>query len=107
MLGGSPIPAGARLLVSFGAGNRDAKLVERPDEMDLDRVSPHSHLAFGRGAHICLGHALARLEVRTALEVLLGKVRRFELAVPAERPDYQRDLSVRHLRSLPLRLYWF
>ncbi|WP_394365466.1 cytochrome P450 [Streptomyces sasae] len=57
--GGSPIPAGARLLVSFGAGNRDAKLVERPDELDLDRVSPHAHLAFGRGAHTCLGHALA------------------------------------------------
>ncbi|MFF8022061.1 cytochrome P450 [Streptomyces sp. NPDC007896] len=105
-LGGSPIPAGARLLVGFGAGNRDPKLVERPDELDLDRVSPHSHFAFGRGAHTCLGHALARLEVRVALEVLLGTVRRFELTVPPERLDYQRILSVRHLQSLPLRLYW-
>ncbi|WP_181804198.1 cytochrome P450 [Streptomyces shenzhenensis] len=105
-LGGTPIPAGARLLVSFGAGNRDAKLAERPDEIDLDRVSPHSHLAFGRGQHTCLGHALARLEARTALEVLLGTVRRFELAVPPEQLDYHPDLNARHLRSLPVRLYW-
>ncbi|GGK60210.1 cytochrome P450 [Streptomyces flaveus] len=105
-LGGTPIPAGARLLVSFGAGNRDPKLAERPDEIDLDRVSPYSHLAFGRGEHTCLGHALARLEARTALEVLLGTVRRFELAVPPDQLDYQPDLHARHLRSLPLRLYW-
>ncbi|MFI1332996.1 hypothetical protein ACH4U7_23380 [Streptomyces sp. NPDC020845] len=45
-----------------------------------------------------------RLEMRIALEVLLGTVRRFEPAVPPERLAYQRDLSVRHLRSLPLRL---
>ncbi|WP_405814011.1 cytochrome P450 [Streptomyces sp. NBC_01390] len=105
-IGGCPVPAGARLLVSFGAGNRDAKLVERPDELDLDRVSPHAHLAFGRGAHTCLGHALARLEVRIAVEVLLDTVQRFELAVPPERLAYQREVTVRHLQSLPLRLYW-
>ncbi|MFD4507614.1 cytochrome P450 [Streptomyces sp. NPDC058457] len=105
-LGGTPIPAGARLLVSFGAGNRDAKLAERPDEIDLDRVSPHAHLAFGRGEHTCLGHALARVEARTALEVLLGTVPRFELAIPAEQLDYQPGLNVRHLQSLPLRLRW-
>ncbi|GAA3841122.1 MULTISPECIES: cytochrome P450 [Streptomyces] len=105
-LGGTPIPAGARLLVSFGAGNRDAKLAERPDEIDLDRVSPHAHLAFGRGEHTCLGHALARLEARTALEVLLRTVPRFELAIPPERLDYQPGLNVRHLQSLPLRLHW-
>ncbi|AYC35809.1 cytochrome P450 (plasmid) [Streptomyces sp. C1-1] len=105
-LGGTPIPAGARLLVSFGAGNRDARLTERPAEINLDRVSPHAHLAFGRGEHTCLGHALARLEARTALEVLLHTVRRFELAVAPEQLDYQPGLTVRHLQSLPVRLYW-
>lgn len=105
-LGGAPVPAGARVLVSFGAGNRDAKLAERPGEIDLDRASPHAHLAFGRGEHTCLGHALARLETVTALEVLLATVPGFELAVPPERLTYHRDLNVRHLQSLPLRLHW-
>ncbi|MGW2888791.1 cytochrome P450 [Streptomyces griseoruber] len=105
-LSGTPIPAGARLLVSFGAGNRDAKLAERPDELDVDRVSPHAHLAFGRGEHTCLGHALARVEARTAVEVLLHSVRGFELAVAPEQLDYQPGLNVRHLQSLPLRLHW-
>ncbi|MGW2888027.1 cytochrome P450 [Streptomyces griseoruber] len=106
VLGGTPIPAGARILVSFGAGNRDAALADRPDEIDLDRNSPHSHLAFGRGQHTCLGNSLARLETRTALETLLGMVPRFELAVPSDRLDHQRDLNTRHLRSLPLRVHW-
>lgn len=105
-LGGTPIPAGARVLVSFGAGNRDAGLADRPDELDLDRVSPYSHLAFGRGEHACLGTSLARLETHTALEVLLGTVRHFELAVRPDQLDYEPNLNTRQLRSLPLRLHW-
>jgi cytochrome P450 len=105
-LGGARIPAGARILVSFGAGNRDSRMTDRPAEVDLDRDSLYRHLAFGRGEHACLGNSLARLEVRLALEAVLGNVRRFELAVQPEQLDYEPNFNARHLRSLPLRLYW-
>jgi cytochrome P450 len=105
-VGGTPIPAGSRIQVMFGAGNRDASLVERPDEMDLDRRRPSAHLAFGRGIHSCLGNILARLESRVALETLLGAVPRFELAEPADEIDYLPSLANRGPLALPLRLTW-
>jgi cytochrome P450 len=105
-VGGTPIPAGSRLQVMFGAGNRDAALVERPEEMDLDRRRPSAHLAFGRGIHSCLGNILARMESRVALETLLGAVSRFELAEPAEEVDYLPSLANRGPLALPLRLTW-
>ena len=106
VVGGTPIPAGSRVQVMFGSGNRDEALVERPDEMDLARRSPSAHLAFGRGIHSCLGNILARLESKVALETLLGSVSRFELAVDADSVDYLPSLANRGPQALPLRLTW-
>jgi hypothetical protein len=68
-LRGVPIPAGAKLLVSFGAANRDPEQFERPHEFDVAR-DPNRHIAFGAGVHHCLGAALGRLEARIALRAL-------------------------------------
>jgi cytochrome P450 len=105
-VGGVPVPAGSRVQVMYGAGNRDDALVERPDELDLARRKPSAHLAFGRGVHACLGAMVARLESRVALETVLGAIPRFELAVDAESVDYLPSFVNRGPRELPLRLTW-
>src|SRR6202034_3939105 len=78
-LGGVGIPAGATLLLLFGAANRDAAEFERPDEVDLDRKVPRLHMAFGRGIHHCVGAPLARIEARVVLSVLLERTASFTL----------------------------
>jgi cytochrome P450 len=103
-LGGTPIPAGARVQVMYGAGNRDAGLMERPDELDLTRRAPSAHLAFGKGVHACLGSMLARLESRVVLETLLARVPRFELA--GEPVEYLPSFVNRGPQKLPLHLTW-
>jgi cytochrome P450 len=105
-IGGVPIPAGSRVQVMYGSGNRDPDLVDRPDELDLARRAPSAHLAFGKGVHACLGNNLARLESKVALETLLGNVQRFELAVDPDAIDYLPSFVNRGPHALPLRLSW-
>jgi cytochrome P450 len=69
-LGGVDLPAGARVMVHFGAANRDDRVFERPDALDPDRGGLSRHMAFGKGAHFCLGAPLARMELRVALGAL-------------------------------------
>lgn len=69
-LGGVALPAGARVMVHFGAANRDERVFERADEFDAKREEISRHLAFGKGAHFCLGAPLARMELRIALSTL-------------------------------------
>ncbi len=66
-LHGKRVPAGARVLLLVGSGNRDETVFERADEYDVLRDTSNS-LSFGRGTHFCLGASLARLEARVALE---------------------------------------
>ncbi|MHA0287983.1 cytochrome P450 [Mycobacterium sp. C3-094] len=70
-LHGYRLRAGARLVLLWGAANRDPTHVESPDEFRLDRRDSKSHLAFGRGAHFCVGASLARLETRLVIEHLV------------------------------------
>jgi cytochrome P450 len=72
-LHGTPIPAGARVLLVFGAANRDPRRFPEPDVLDLQRPKSR-HLGFGEGIHFCLGAPLARLQMRVVLEVLLPRI---------------------------------
>ena len=66
-LNGCPIPKGKNVSVLLGSANVDERTWERPDEVDFHR-EVNKHIAFGGGAHRCLGSHLARMELRVALE---------------------------------------
>lgn len=70
---GVPLPTGSRLVLLWGAANRDPAYFTDPGEFRLDRAAPKSHLGFGRGAHFCVGAALARLEARIVIGHLLER----------------------------------
>lgn len=72
-LGGTQLPADSRLLLMWGAANRDPAQFEAPEQFRLDRRGGKAHLAFGKGAHFCVGAALARLEARIVLRMLLER----------------------------------
>ncbi|BBZ52610.1 cytochrome P450 [Mycobacterium heidelbergense] len=72
-LAGVDLPADSHLLLLWGAANRDPAHFETPGEFRLDRAEAKSHISFGRGAHFCVGAALARLEARIVLRLLLER----------------------------------
>jgi len=102
-LGGVDIPAGATVLLLFGAANRDAAEFERPDEVDLHRRVPRLHMAFGRGIHHCVGAPLARIEARIVLTVLLERTVSITLD-PEHPPRWAKSLMVRRHEQLSVRL---
>jgi len=75
---GETIPAGSRVALLLGAGNRDPREFDRPDEFDVTRPNTRI-LAFGHGAHVCLGAAVARLEARVALQEFLARFPWYEV----------------------------
>ncbi|TMR94144.1 cytochrome P450 [Nonomuraea basaltis] len=99
---GTVLPKGTTVICSMAAANRDESAIEAADQMDLTR-SPNPHLAFGAGAHSCLGQALARTELQVVLEVLLRKLPTLELAVPVEELERLEGLAVGGLRTVPVR----
>jgi cytochrome P450 len=94
------IPSGSRVVLLFGAANRDDRRWPDADCLDIQR-QPQRHLAFGEGIHHCLGAPLARLEARVVLEEVLRRL-----------PDYRVDgvvtrhatFTTRGLVSLPVTL---
>jgi cytochrome P450 family 144 len=77
-LAGVDLPSGSHLLLMWGAANRDPEHFGAPNEFRLDRNSAKDHVTFGKGAHFCVGAALARLEARIVLGMLLERTRGIE-----------------------------
>jgi len=100
-LGGVEIPAGATILLFWGAANRDPAMFEFPDELQIGR--PISHVTFGRGIHQCVGAQLARLEAKTVLTVLLERTKNFTIE-PGQTPEWVDSLMVRRYERLPLQV---
>jgi len=72
-IGGETIPSGDQVLLLYGSANHDETVFDRPDELDLERDAKN-HWTFGHGIHFCLGNAVARLETRIALQVLIDRI---------------------------------
>jgi cytochrome P450 len=96
------MPAGDKVLLLLGSGNRDERVWDRPDVYDIDRAWPTHHLAFGHGIHVCLGAALARLEMRVSLEEFLGRFPGYEIDEHALGRVHSGN--VRGYSSMPIRL---
>lgn len=96
---GVPIAAGESVLLSYPSANRDEDVFEDPNSFDVGR-SPNKHVAFGFGAHYCLGTHLARLEGQALYAELVPRLRSVELA---GRPEYTETLFVGGPKRLPIR----
>jgi len=77
-LAGVELPADSHLLLLWGAANRDPVHFETPGEFRLDRAEAKGHISFGKGAHFCVGAALARLEAQIVLRLLLDRTSAIE-----------------------------
>ena len=99
-ISGMTIPEDSRVIVSYGAANRDPAAFEAAEEYRPER-SERRHMGFGQGVHFCLGAGLARLEGRIALNALLD---RYETIEPGSGAPVRLQSSViRGFESLPLR----
>ena len=96
---GERIPCGRKVLLSYGAANRDPReFGDDAEVLDVTRAIRH-HLAFSSGAHYCLGAAAARLQARIALEELLCRCPDF--GVDADAGAFAGGNFVRRYESLP------
>jgi cytochrome P450 len=100
VLGGERVAKGEKVVLWFGAANRDPAVFADPHRFDIAR-HPNEHLGFGQGAHFCLGAHLARLELRITLRQLLARFPDLALAGPPERA---RTNFVNAVKRLPVRL---
>jgi cytochrome P450 len=100
VLGGRTIPAGAKVLLSYGAANRDPGAFADPDRIDLDRPNANRHVSFGYGVHSCIGRVLATAELGIAFRQLLARLDDIRLAPDAPAPRHKPHLSLRGLDSL-------
>jgi cytochrome P450 len=102
-LHGSTIPAGSKVMMLYGAGNRDPREFGATAQLlDLRREFTR-HLAFSSGPHFCIGTHLARLQARIALEELLGRYP--QVSVDASRGVRHDSAFVRGWLSLPATLF--
>ena len=99
-VGDVTIPTGSRVLLSFGAANRDPLIFENPDAYRADR-NPRIHIAFGYGAHMCLGAPLARMEAQAVLRELVTHVVRVSPNGPT---TWSTHSSLRGPTHLPVHL---
>ena len=87
------------ILLCYPSGNRDEEVFENPFDFKVDR-NPNKHLAFGHGAHLCLGKYLAKIEMEIFYEELFNKIKNIELNGT---PEWVKASFVSGLKSLPIR----
>lgn len=91
---------GQKVVLHYASANRDEAVFEDPMRFDIAR-DPNPHIAFGFGAHFCLGIHLAKLETKCLLREFAARVETFE---PAERESYVRSSFVSGIKKLPVRV---
>ncbi|HZP70437.1 MAG TPA: cytochrome P450 [Pseudolabrys sp.] len=100
-LGGVRLKAGDKVMAMLAAANMDPDANPHPEKLDLER-KPNRHLSFGTGIHFCLGHQLARIEARCALEALFRRWPQLGLAVPPGSIRWRRRPGLRAIERLPV-----
>lgn len=92
---------GDGVITSQPSANHDASVYPDPDRFDIHREAK-GHLAFGHGAHACLGASLARIEVEVALERLLHRLPDLDLAVDVADIPFRHDMLIYGVHGLPI-----
>lgn len=109
-IGDTEIPAGKSIFIALSAANRDPSRWEDPSALKLKRPGIKEHLAFGRGAHTCVGNPLARAEIRVILNHLFDQTADITLSEKHHGPhgkrnfDYEPSFILRGLKELHLEL---
>jgi|GEM_PF-299778 len=101
---GKVIKAGQQVIMLYPAANRDPRAFEHADQFDVRRNPKRGHLSFGIGKHFCLGSALARLETRVTLEVLIRRVPDLRLH-PERARERVESCFVRSLATCPVKVH--
>ncbi len=98
---GVEIKQGQKIVPWFASGNRDDSIFENPNKFDVTR-NPNEHMAFGRGGpHMCLGNALARIELRVMFEDLVSRVDKVERVGDV---DFLRSNFVHGIKRMPVKV---
>jgi len=100
-IGGVTIKAGEGVLGLGYSANRDPEAFDRPDEFDIERGARH-HVAFGFGAHQCLGQNLARMELQIVFDTLFRRIPTLRVDAPIDDLPFKNDASIFGLHSLPV-----
>jgi cytochrome P450 len=99
---GVTIRKGEAVLIQPQAANHDPSVFPDPDRFDIQRVSRTPHLAFGHGAHFCLGASLARVELQVVFGTLFQRFPTLRLAVPFEDLRRRREQMTGGMERLPV-----
>ena len=102
ILGGKQIKAGDKVVMWYVSGNRDEEVIERPNELIIDRKNARQHLSFGFGIHRCMGNRLAEMQLRIVWEEIL---KRFETVEVVGEPSRIRSAFVKGYSNLPVILH--
>jgi cytochrome P450 len=100
-IGGHTVQEGSAIFLLIGGANRDPAIFERPDEFDTARANARDHISFGTGIHVCLGAALARMELHIGLQTLFE---RFPQLALAGEPTLNDSTLLHGIKHLPVSL---
>jgi cytochrome P450 len=100
-IGGVTVRRGDLVIISESAANRDPSVFSDPDRFDPERAST-GHLAFGHGAHVCLGQSLARTELRIAFPSLFRRFPNARLAADISTLEIRHDRTGGGVDDVPL-----
>jgi cytochrome P450 len=101
VVGGVEVKAGEGVLTLGNAANHDPDVFENPNEIDINRGA-RNHIAFGYGAHQCLGQNLARVELQIVFDTLFARVPTLRVPVPISALPFKDDASIYGLHCLPV-----
>jgi len=101
-LGGAELPQDAHLLILFASANDDDSVFQCPRRFDTSRINLRKSMTFGAGTHLCLGIALARMQLLVAARLTARRLPELKLAIPVEDIRYLPNAALLAMESLPL-----
>ena len=102
VLGGTRIPANSQICILFASANDDDTQFSCPRNLDITRPNITKHVTFGTGIHLCIGAALARMEIKVAAQEIIKRLDNIRLTIPVEELTYLPSLATQTLERLPL-----